>query len=545
MDEADLLHANPPQHTINIPPFTKSELQTALRRLRKHKSADPRGVELEMLYHAPDELLDYVLELYNDLLRTGRLDPSWQHTLFTMLPKKGDRSRPSNWRPIASLKVLYKVFSKMVHARLQHVLDPQQSFDQTGFRQHTGVEHALCVFDNVCARSLEYNCEIWVASIDLRKAFDRIHHPALFRALRHQGVSEGYLQLLQELYSSQTGSVSDSRRFHIGRGVKQGDIISPLLFNAGLEHAIREWKACLHDEGIHIGAPANLTNIRYADDLMLYAKTWQELVRMLERLKAVLANIGLELNADKTRIITTASETNVAYIDVDGDMVQVLTDIETHMYLGRKIPADLRRCSVVEVAHRINAAWGKFNKFRYVLTNRHVSIKGRLQLFNAVITPTILFGLGSLPLTKRQLEEIDALQRKMLRSIVGWYRVEGEAWSDTMRRMKSRVQSALRQSPVTTWSEVYRRTQHSFGARIVKQNAWPLFAASWDPTRHNNFATQPKRKPGRPPKRWDDDLKCFSRAYFPLANTWHDVADSPEWYSLRHCYIQFCKDDVP
>ena len=210
VDEADLLHANPPQHTINIPPFTTSELQIALRRLRKHKSADPRGVELEMLYHEPDELLDYVLELYNDLLRTGRLDPSWQHTLFTMLPKKGDRSRPSNWRPIASLKVLYKVFSKMVHARLQHVLDPQQSFDQTGFRQHTGVEHALCVFDNVCARSLEYNCEIWVASIDLRKAFDRIHHPALFRALRHQGVSEGYLQLLQELYSSQTGSVSDS-----------------------------------------------------------------------------------------------------------------------------------------------------------------------------------------------------------------------------------------------------------------------------------------------------------------------------------------------
>jgi len=256
----------------------------------------------------------------------------------------------------------------MIQARLQHVLDPEQSFDQAGFRQHTGVEHALCVFDNVCARSLEYNCEIWEASIDLRKAFDRIHHPALFRALRHQGVLNRYL-------SSQKGSVSDSRNFH--------------------EHAMREWKACLNDDGIHIGAPANLTNIRYADDWMLYAITWQELVLMLEGLKAALANIGLELNAEKTRIMTTASETNFAYIDVDGDMIQTLADIETHMHLGRKIPTD-SRCSVVEVAHRINAAWGKFNKFRYVLTNRHVSIKGRLQLFNAVITPRVLFGLGSL-----------------------------------------------------------------------------------------------------------------------------------------------------
>ena len=115
-----------------------------------------------------------------------------------------------------------------------------------------------------------------------------------------------------------------------------------------------------------------------------------------------------------------------------------------------KLFADLCRCWVVEVAHRVNAAWGKFNKFRYVLTNGHVSIKGRLQLFHAVITPLILFGLGSLPLTKRQLEDIG-----VLRSIVGWNRVEGEAWSDTVRLMGSRVQFTLRQSPVTAWSEVH------------------------------------------------------------------------------------------
>ena len=170
-------------------------------------------------------------------------------------------------------------------------------------------------------------------------------------------------------------------------------------FGRCLEHAIRERKACLHDEGIHIGAAAaNVTNIRYADDLMLYAKTWQELVRMLDRLKAVLANIGLELNAEKTRIITTASETSIAYIDVDGDMAQALTNIETRMYLGRKIPADLRTCSVVEVAHRINAAWGKFNKLRYV--------------FNPVITPTILFGFGSLPLPKDSWKKLTCCTKK-------------------------------------------------------------------------------------------------------------------------------------
>ena len=140
-----------------------------------------------MLYYAPDEMLDYLLELYNGLNRTGHMDPSWQHTLFTMLSKKGDRSRPSNWRPIASLKVLYKVFSKMIHARLQHVLDPQQSFDQTGFRQHTGVEHAFCVFHNVCARSWSITARFGLrASICARLLIGYIIQPCF----EHYGIRE-------------------------------------------------------------------------------------------------------------------------------------------------------------------------------------------------------------------------------------------------------------------------------------------------------------------------------------------------------------------
>ena len=77
---------------------------------------------------------------------------------------------------------------------------------------------------------------------------------------------------------------------------------------------------------------------------------------MLIRLTAI------RIRAGQTRITTAASETNIAYIDVDGDMVQVFADTETHMYLGRKIPADLRRCSVVDVAHRIHTALGQIQQ---------------------------------------------------------------------------------------------------------------------------------------------------------------------------------------
>ena len=86
------------------------------------------------------------------------------------------------------------------------------------------------------------------------------------------------------MYTGQHGSVNGSRKFQILRGVKQGDILRPLFFDAGLEEAVRSWKNRLVIGGIHIGNVKRLRNIRFADDLMLHSKAESELVYMLETL---------------------------------------------------------------------------------------------------------------------------------------------------------------------------------------------------------------------------------------------------------------------
>ena len=91
------------------------------------------------------------------------------------------------------------------------------------------------------AKSLEFQFPLWLVSIDLRKAFDRVDHAALFAALENQGLDLQYINLLRALYSKQEGCV-DGIRFDIKRGVRQGDVLSPLLFNAVLECAMRKWK---------------------------------------------------------------------------------------------------------------------------------------------------------------------------------------------------------------------------------------------------------------------------------------------------------------
>ena len=106
-------------------------------------------------------------------------------------------------------------------------------------------------------------------------------------------------------------------------------------------------------------------------------------------------------------------------VEVSQDLVHVLHEGSPDKYLGRHIPGNLTHRGCVELHHRKTIAWANFNKHRTVLTNKHVSLKLRLKFFNAVVTPAMIFSLHTLALTKVQLENIDVLQRKMLRSIVG------------------------------------------------------------------------------------------------------------------------------
>ena len=144
--------------------------------------------------------------------------------------KSGNLSETNNWRPIAILKITYKIFSSLLHLRLRRQLDYQQSADQVGFRPKTGVDNAFVVLEAIIGKTLEWQCGIWFASLDLRKAFDKVEHGALFAALTAQGIRDGYLDLLMAMYQHQTGAVPGSENFSIQRGVRQGDVLSPFLF---------------------------------------------------------------------------------------------------------------------------------------------------------------------------------------------------------------------------------------------------------------------------------------------------------------------------
>lgn len=524
-----------------IPPFKMHEFQYALKFMRNRKGADKTNIVAEMIKHAGPRVHQVLLDMYNQILSSGCVPDNWHVTIFTMLPKNGDLSDASNWRPIAILPILYKLFAKLLHKRLKYILEREQSDEQFGFRPHRRIDDVFTILEDVIGKCNEWNLPLWMASLDLKKTFDRIEFGFLFEALRIQNVPEPYIQLLAVLYNNQTGSVNGSRYFNIRRGVKQGDIISPMLFNAGLEIAFRSWKTKLSNHGILLGDDMpRFTNTRYADDIMTFAKSDTELAFMIEALVDELAKTGLHLNGKKTKIMTNEN-VQFQYLEVAGEMVAIIPNLDSHRYLGRSMAGNLFNRTAVKIKHRLQAGWYKFSRHSKTLTNRNISIKLRLKLFDSVVTPTILFGLTALPLHQSHLDKINVTQRKMLRKIAGWVRLPNEPWETTMKRMTDRVTNALQQWPIKKWgARIHEaRWKHVSRLKTMSPTSLQMLSSKWTPPENIDRTIQcrPYRNVGRPNLRWDDQINNFCRSNCDC--TWQDMTVD-QASNLINDYVEFC-----
>ena len=221
-------------------------------------------------------------------------------------------------------------------------------------------------------------------------------------------------------------------------------MLSSLLFNAGVEIAMRRWKRRLGEQGWLLSpGTERLTNVRYADDTLLPARSLTQIADMISLLAAEFEAIGLSFNWAKCVIISNtdlrvASEAANS-LEVAGSSIRILDVTAGHKYLGRKLCADPSLRSSAEISNRVSKAWGAYSKHRHVLTNRDVPLRLRMKLFDAPVTQTVLFALPLLTLAQKHFSHLAVAQRKMLRNIVGWVRVADEPWDQTMARMRDRV----------------------------------------------------------------------------------------------------------
>ena len=208
---------------------------------------------------------------------------------------------------------------------------------QAGFRKGRGTRDQIANICWITEKAREFQKNIYFCFIDYAKAFDCVDHKKLWKILQEMGIPDHLTCLLRNLYAGQEATVRPGHGttdwLPIGKGVCQGCILSPWLFNFYAEYIMRNAGLEETQAGIKI-ARRNINNLRYADDTTIMAESEEELKSLLMKAKVESEKVGLKLNIQKTKIMASGPITSW---QIDGETVETVADF---IFGGSKITAD-------------------------------------------------------------------------------------------------------------------------------------------------------------------------------------------------------------
>ena len=245
---------------------------------------------------------------------------------------------------------------KILQARLQQYVNCELPDVQAGFGKGRGTRDQICNFHWITEKAREFQKNIYFCFFDYAKVFDCVDHNKLWKILKEMGIPDHLTCLLRNLYTGQEATVRTGHGktdwFKIGKGVCQGCILSPYLFNLYAEYIMQNASLDEAQAGIKI-AGRNI-NLRYADETTLMAESREGLKSLLMKVKQESERVALKLNIQKTKIMESSPITSC---QMDGETMETVRDF---IFLGSKITADgdcrheIKRCLLLERKAMIN-----------------------------------------------------------------------------------------------------------------------------------------------------------------------------------------------
>ena len=211
------------------------------------------------------------------------------------------------------------------------------------------------------------------------------------------GISDHLTCLLRNLYAGQEATVRTGHGttdcFQIGKGVRQGCILTPCFFNLHAEYIMRNAVLEKAQGGIKI-ARRNINNLRYADDTTLMAESEEELKSPLIKVKEERKKVGLKVNIQKTKIMTSGPITSW---QIDGKTVETVRDF---IFGGSKITAD-GDCSH-EIKRHLLPGRKAMTNLDSILESNDITLSTKVCLVKAMVFPVVMYGCESWTIKKAE-----------------------------------------------------------------------------------------------------------------------------------------------
>ena len=285
--------------------LTKEEIDIALRLAKNGKAVGIDNIPNEVL--KCENIADILRVLYNKCFHHGMVPNIWSQTLISPIAKPGKDPRiPTNCRGISLISTVSKIFSTVLNLRLVNYLDKNNVLceEQNGFRKMRSCTEHIYTLSTIIKMKKKSNKSTFACFIDFSKAFDTVNRDLLWFRLLHYGIDGKFLQILKAMYTNLQICVKLHNHltnwFGSSIGVRQGDTLSPTLFNLFVNNLATEINEL--NCGVKIGNKM-VSVLLYADDIVLISETEEYLQKMLDTVHLWCQKWQLNINCSKTQII--------------------------------------------------------------------------------------------------------------------------------------------------------------------------------------------------------------------------------------------------
>lgn len=288
--------------------FTASDVRNAMKRLKGGKSDACPGLSSDNFINAGDELCVHLSLFLSALLTCSLAPPAMLESVLVPIPKSRKKSvcDSSNYRSIAISSLIGKILDNLI--LMQHGDALQTSDLQFGFKPSHSTTQCTMVMNEVVEYYNSRRTPVFVTLLDASKAFDRVHYVKLFRLLLSRSLCPLLVRLLLSMYVRQSlvvrwqGQLSQS--FPCRNGIKQGGVLSPVLFCVYMDELIH--RLSVEPFGCRIGH-RYVGALTYADDVTLLAPTRSAMSLMLKVCESFATDYNVMFNGTKSHTIIHSS----------------------------------------------------------------------------------------------------------------------------------------------------------------------------------------------------------------------------------------------
>lgn len=401
----------------------QEEVENAISDMNAKSAAGLDGMKVEQIENIMGQDVTLIPRLFSLWQKLAFVPTALKRSRTVLIPKTEDAEllqNIDNWRPITIGPMLLRLFTKIIAKRLSEAvtLNPRQK----GFIAATpGCNENIAILENIMKGAKSNKKELAVVFVDLAKAFDSIGHKMLTVGLKRMGIPNRFIHLVQSLYTGNTtvieGDKTATEPIPIKRGVKQGDPLSPLLFNITMDPLICSLEQAQMGVTLtHNNRRISCSSLAFADDIAILSDSYAGMTANMKILQSFCQNTGLQINIKKTAGFhckpyrkTFLYNTQEKW-KINGEPVNHIQPGELEKYLGARIDP---WAGVTEDNWSV-----KLNTWISSLKETDLKPTQRLEILKTHMIPRIYYHLILTEASQNTVVKLDNIIKKAVKEIL-------------------------------------------------------------------------------------------------------------------------------